>query len=170
MKRLVAAAALFAASCTVQLQEDHFFHPGPVQQQDDTAKWQLPAGYTAVDVMLPMPSGRDLRATAFWSAALPPLSSAPEARSARFQSGGRATALQSEARGKLREQDNIAKLKEFASAKDKVTPVELSKKLLEEAMSRDKELLITPGANHGQALETADALAKYRAFIVKINS
>ena len=62
MRRLLLAAVLLGAACTVQLREDHFFHPGPVEKADDSSKWQLPAGYTAADVMLPMADGTRLHA------------------------------------------------------------------------------------------------------------
>lgn len=57
---VVLTAALLLAGCTVHLDEGRFFHPGPPEREDDAAKWPLPAGYTAADVMLPMPDGTKL--------------------------------------------------------------------------------------------------------------
>jgi uncharacterized protein len=268
--RLLAIAALFALSCTVQLKDDHFFNPGPVEQQDETAKWQLPEGYTAADVMLPMADGVRLHAVRIsgpspraevlylgGNAFRTETSGAPIAAALAGQkvnalildyrgygrSEGKPTIelLQSDSLAaydwlraqttlpivvhglslggfmaahvaaerhpeglvlestatntadwadtqapffirvqiadKLREQDNIARLKEYrgpllivAGDKDKVTPVKLSQKLFEEAASPDKELVIVPGGNHGDSFEKPEALAKFRAFILKINS
>lgn len=58
----VLAAILLASACTMRLDENMFFHPGPMQVADETAKWKLPGGATATDVMLPMADGTRLHA------------------------------------------------------------------------------------------------------------
>jgi len=43
VKRVLVALSLLAAACSMQLGEQHFFHPGPPERDDDASKWQLPA-------------------------------------------------------------------------------------------------------------------------------
>lgn len=46
----------------MRLDENMFFHPGPMTVADETAKWTLPSGATATDLMLPMADGTRLHA------------------------------------------------------------------------------------------------------------
>ena len=76
----------------------------------------------------------------------------------------------------MRRQDNVARLKIYkgpllivAGDADEVTPVSMSRKLLDAAASSDKQLLVTPGANHGAALESPQSRATYGTFLDKIS-
>ncbi len=62
IRRVVLATTILVAACTLRLDENMFFHPGPMAVADDTTKWQLPAGAIATDVTLPMADGTRLHA------------------------------------------------------------------------------------------------------------
>ena len=252
----------------MQLGEDHFFHPGPPERDDDARKWQLPAGYTAADVMLPMADGKRLHAvriakegtiaevlyfggdvfrTETFGAVVANLITRQNVNAllVDYRGYGRSEGtptvalMESDAvavfdwlraqttkpivvhgfslgsfmaahvaaqrtpqglvlestatnvsdwvdmrapfylRVKVAEQlktaDNVARLQVYrgpllivVGEKDRVTPVALSRKLLAAAASTDKQLLITPGAGHGNAFESAESLAAYGKFIARV--
>jgi uncharacterized protein len=268
MRRLLLAAVLLAAGCTIQLREDHFFHPGPAERADDSAKWQLPAGSTAADLMLPMADGSRLHAVRVTreDAGVEVLYFGGDsfrtelfgAYTAAAIAGQNANALLVDYRGYgrsegkptvalvqddalavydwlraqtslpivvhgfslgsfmaayvaaerhpeglvlestatnpaewaklqtpmfvrvkipevLRAQDNVARLKAYrgpllivAGDKDRTTPVSMSRTLLDAAASSDKQLYVSPGADHGAALEPAAARAAYGTFLARI--
>lgn len=268
MRRLLLAAVLLGAACTVQLREDHFFHPGPVEKADDSSKWQLPAGYTAADVMLPMADGTRLHAVrvaregakvdvlyfggdsfrtetfgAYTAAAIAEQNA--NALLVDYRGYGRSegkpaialvqgdavaaydwlraqtalpivvhgfslgsfmaayVAVERQPEGLVLEstatnptewaklqtpmfvsvkmpeamkvQDNVARVRAYkgpllivAGDKDRVTPVSMSRKLLDASASSDKQLLVSPGADHGTALYPAATRAAYGTFLARI--
>jgi fermentation-respiration switch protein FrsA (DUF1100 family) len=268
MRLLLLALVLLGAGCTFQLREDHFFHPGPVEKADDTAKWQLPAGYIAADVMIPMADGTRLHAVrvrregagvevlyfggdVFRTETFGAMTASAIAEHGAnallvdYRGYGRSEGkptialVQSDAlavydwlRGQtslpivvhgfslgsfmaahlaaerhpeglvlestatnptewaklqtpafvrvrmpetLRAQDNTERLKTYkgpllivAGDKDRITPVSMSRTLLDAAASTDKQLYVSPGASHGAALAPAAARAAYGTFLARI--